>query len=92
MSSKCDMSVSPGPLKMLEWEDEDLEDLESVSSGGEPGEVSTWTAMESIRAIVIVDMSCRARNLDLGRGAKRSVRVKGGFEKPVSCLSITGSS
>jgi hypothetical protein len=39
MSSKCAMS-GPASAKVAEWNDEDFEDLELVSSGGEPGDGS----------------------------------------------------
>lgn len=37
MSSKWPMSCCPASLS--DWKDEDLEDFELVSSGGEPGDV-----------------------------------------------------
>lgn len=40
MSSKCAISWGPASAKLEEWNDEDLEDFEFVSSGGDPGEGS----------------------------------------------------
>jgi hypothetical protein len=38
MSSKCERLHDAASARLDEWKEEDLEDLESVSSGGEPGD------------------------------------------------------
>jgi hypothetical protein len=48
MSSKLLRSQVTASAMLDEWYDEDLDDLESVRSGGEPGE-GERTAMETIR-------------------------------------------
>src|ERR1700744_6118900 len=48
MSSKLLRSQATASAMLDEWNDDDLDDLESVRSGGEPGE-GERTAMETIR-------------------------------------------
>jgi hypothetical protein len=65
MSSKWAMS-GPASAKVTEWKDEDLEDLELVSSGGDPGDGS----IEITDSAIIGTVKERTRGLSGRAGSK----------------------
>jgi hypothetical protein len=61
MSSKCDRSAEAASARLEEWKDEDLDDLESVNSGGESGSLTGGQCMAA---------AIEGRMSDLRRGLR----------------------
>jgi hypothetical protein len=81
MSSKWAMS-GPASAKVAEWKEEDFEDFEFVSSGGEPGDGS----------IDITDSAMVGTVNERTRGLSGRAGAKGRRDGASICVSAGGSS